>query len=57
MKRTWWILGRTTSIPKSALRSELDKVRYPNLETCGETGDINSVELMKRDLVVNVPDK
>ena len=28
------ILGRTTSVPKSALRYELDKVRYPNLETC-----------------------
>ena len=27
-------LGRTTSAPKSALYYELDKVRYPDLETC-----------------------
>ena len=28
------IVGRTTSMPKSALCYELDKARYPNLETC-----------------------
>ena len=27
-------LGRTTSVPKSALHYELDEVRYPDLETC-----------------------
>ena len=27
------IVGRTTGTPKSALRYELDKVRYPDLET------------------------
>ena len=27
-------MGRTTSMPKSALRYELDKARYLDLETC-----------------------
>ena len=28
------LLGRTTSVPKSALRYELDKVSLSDLETC-----------------------